>query len=126
ANFTTAHGKERKQELGQRGSSRQPDIVGCTASGKEIYFGELKGIHATKQDMNVDILRLAIFAKDALDHLHCLLAEDPPLLTFKTKGRAVSRRFLGPPGSTLRTSAKKDYRIITRFPPLAPLTVVMP
>ena len=37
----------------------------------------------------VDILRLTIFAKDALDHLHCILAEDPPLLTFKTKGRAV-------------------------------------
>ncbi|KAF9302631.1 hypothetical protein BGZ74_005064 [Mortierella antarctica] len=89
ANFTTAHGKERKQELGQHGSSRQPDIVGCTATGKEIYFGELKGIHASKQDVNVDILRLTIFAKDALDHLHCILAEDPPLLTFKTKGRAV-------------------------------------
>ncbi|KAF9276058.1 hypothetical protein BGZ68_010296, partial [Mortierella alpina] len=89
ANFTTAHGKERKQELGQQGSSRQPDIVGCTSGGKEIYFGELKGIHATKQDLNVDILRLAIFAKDALDHLHCFLAKDPPILTFKTKGRAV-------------------------------------
>lgn len=89
ANFTTVHGKERKQELGQHGSSRQPDVVGCTADGKEIYFGELKGIHVTKQDVNVDILRLAIFAKDALDHLHCILAEDPPLLTFRTKGRSV-------------------------------------
>ncbi|KAF9370419.1 hypothetical protein CPC16_003719 [Podila verticillata] len=85
----TAHGKEGKPELGQNGSSWQPDIVGCTAGGKEIYFGELKGIHATKQDVNVDILRLTIFAKDALDHLRCFLAEDPPLLTFKTKGRAV-------------------------------------
>ncbi|GJJ79227.1 hypothetical protein EMPS_11587 [Entomortierella parvispora] len=89
ANFTTVHGKERKQELGQHGSSRQPDVVGCTVDGKEIYFGELKGIHVTKQDVNVDILRLAIFAKDALDHLHCILAEDPPLLTFRTKGRSV-------------------------------------
>ncbi|KAF9302626.1 hypothetical protein BGZ74_005081 [Mortierella antarctica] len=89
ANVTTVHGKKRKQELGQHGSSWQPDIVGCTADDKEIYFGELKGIHATKQHVNVDILRLAIFAKDALDHLHCVLAEDPPLLTFKTKGRAV-------------------------------------
>ncbi|KAG0358606.1 hypothetical protein BG005_002099, partial [Podila minutissima] len=116
AKVTTAHGKKRKQELGQHGSSWQPDIVGCTADGKEIYFGELKGIHATKQHVNVNILRLAIFAKDALDHLHCILAEDPPL----------SRRFLGPPGSALRTSAKNDYRIITRFPPLAPLTIFMP
>ncbi|KAF9979237.1 hypothetical protein BGZ65_006706 [Modicella reniformis] len=89
ANFTTAHGKERKQDLGQQGTSRQPDVVGCTEGGKEIYFGELKGTHASKQDLNVDILRLTIFAKDALDHLHCFLREDPPLLTFKTKGRAV-------------------------------------
>ncbi|KAG0337707.1 hypothetical protein BG005_003989, partial [Podila minutissima] len=79
ANFTTAHGKEQKQELGQHGSSQQPDISKCTATGKEIYFGELKGIHASKQDVNVDILQLMIFAKDALDHLHCILAEDPPL-----------------------------------------------
>ncbi|KAI1313907.1 hypothetical protein EDD11_002407 [Mortierella claussenii] len=89
ANFTTVHGKQRKHDLGQRGSSRQPDIVGCTSSKKEIYFGELKGVHATKQDVNVDILRLAIFAKDALDHLHCILCKDPPLLTFRTKGKAV-------------------------------------
>ncbi|KAF9536814.1 hypothetical protein EC957_009664, partial [Mortierella hygrophila] len=89
ANFTTARGQERKQGLGQHGSSRQPDIVGCTTDSKEVYFGELKGIHATKQDVNVDTLRLAIFAKDALDHLHCSLVEDPPLLTFQTKGKAV-------------------------------------
>ncbi|KAF9347662.1 hypothetical protein BGX34_002964 [Mortierella sp. NVP85] len=89
ANFTSAHGQERKQELGQHGSSRQPDIVGCVPNGKEIYFGELKGIHATKHDMNVDTLRLAIFAKDALDHLHCCLVENPPLLTFQTKGKTV-------------------------------------
>lgn len=89
ANFRTAHGKERKQELGQHGSSRQPDIVGRTAGGKEVYFGELKGIHTTKQDVNVDILRLTIFAKDALDHLHYCLVKDPPLLTFRSKGRAV-------------------------------------
>ncbi|KAK3838965.1 MAG: hypothetical protein J3R72DRAFT_448296 [Linnemannia gamsii] len=80
ANFATAHGQERKQEL---------DIIGCTADGKEIYFGELKGVHSTKQDINVDTLRVAIFAKDALDHLHCCLVEDPPLLTFQTKGKAV-------------------------------------
>ncbi|KAF8962508.1 hypothetical protein BGZ46_001171 [Entomortierella lignicola] len=89
ANFTTAHGKQRKQELSQQGSSRQPDIVGCTPGKKEIYFGELKGVHAAKQDVNVDILRLSIFAKDALDHLHCVLAKDPPLLTFRSKGKAV-------------------------------------
>ena len=89
ANFTTAHGQERKQGLGQHGSSRQPDIVGCTPDSKEVYFGELKGIHATKQDVNVDTLRLVIFAKDALDHLHCSLVKDPPLLTFQTKGKAV-------------------------------------
>lgn len=57
--------------------------------GKEIYFGELKGTRVSRQDLNVDVLRLTIFAKDALDHLHCCLLEDPPLLTFKTKGRAV-------------------------------------
>ncbi|KAK3837556.1 MAG: hypothetical protein J3R72DRAFT_525856 [Linnemannia gamsii] len=89
ANFATAHGQERKQELGQTGTSRQPDIIGCTADGKEIYFGELKGVHSTKQDINVDTLRVAIFAKDALDHLHCCQVQDPPLLTFQTKGKAV-------------------------------------
>lgn len=89
ANFRTAHGKERKQELGQLGPSRQPDVVGCTVDGKEVYYGELKHSHASKQDLNIDILRLTIFAKDALDHFHCTLREDPPLLTFKTKGRAV-------------------------------------
>lgn len=89
ASFRTAHGKERKQELGQHGSSWQPDIVGCTAGGKEVYLGELKGILTTKQDVNVDILRLTIFAKDALDHLHYCLVKDPPLLTFQSKGRAV-------------------------------------
>lgn len=37
----------------------------------------------------MDTLRLAIFAKDALDHLHCCLVENPPLLTFQTKGKTV-------------------------------------
>ena len=46
ANYNTAHGKERTQELGQQGSSRQPNVVGCTAGGKEVYFGELKGTRA--------------------------------------------------------------------------------
>ncbi|KFH73814.1 hypothetical protein MVEG_01028 [Podila verticillata NRRL 6337] len=63
ANFTTAHGKKRKQELGQHDSSRLPDIVECTAGDKEIYYGELKGIYATKQDVNVDILRVDDFCQ---------------------------------------------------------------
>ncbi|KAG9061099.1 hypothetical protein KI688_007728 [Linnemannia hyalina] len=90
AKFTTGHGQEQKQEFGLRASSQQPDIVGYTPGGKEVYFGELKGVHATKQDVNMDILRLAMFAKDALDYLRCCLVKNPRLITFPTKGKAVA------------------------------------
>lgn len=80
---------KRRRELAQQGSSLQPDIVGCTSSEKEVYFGDLEDTHASKQEVAVDVLRLRIFVKDALDHWYRCLVKAPPLITFRTKAEQL-------------------------------------
>ncbi|KAF9925861.1 hypothetical protein BGZ67_008412 [Mortierella alpina] len=105
ANVSTSAGKARKSSLGQNGQSRQPDVVGQARDGEEVFYGELKGLHPAPATVNTDILRLAIFTKDALDQLHNTLEQGPPLLTFQTVGRHVTF-FLG---------AKIDNTIVHAF-----------
>ncbi|KAF9176750.1 hypothetical protein BGZ51_009712, partial [Haplosporangium sp. Z 767] len=89
SNATTSAGKSRKTKLQQDGQSRQTDIVGQTKDRQEVFYGELKGLHPSAAAVNTDLLRLAIFSKDSLDHLHNTLEQGPPLLTFQTVGRDV-------------------------------------
>ncbi|KAK3810542.1 MAG: hypothetical protein J3R72DRAFT_78610 [Linnemannia gamsii] len=94
ANACTSVGKSRKARLQQDGQSRQPDVIGQTEDNREVYYGELKGLHPSTEAVNTDILRLAIFTKDSLDQLHNTLVQGPPLLTFQAVGRDVTF-FLG-------------------------------
>ncbi|KAG0196540.1 hypothetical protein BGX28_010003 [Mortierella sp. GBA30] len=94
ANASTSAGKARKSSLRQDGQSRQPDIVGQARDAREVFYGELKGLNPSLAAVNTDMLRLAIFTKDALDQLHKTLEQGPPLLTFQTVGRDVTF-FLG-------------------------------
>ncbi|KAF9176662.1 hypothetical protein BGZ51_009870 [Haplosporangium sp. Z 767] len=94
ANTSTSAGKARKSRLQHNGQSRQPDIVGQARDAGEIFYGELKGPHPPPAAVNIDLLRLAIFTKDALDHLHKTLEQGPPLVTFQAVGRDVTF-FLG-------------------------------
>ncbi|KAG0275245.1 hypothetical protein BGZ95_009031 [Linnemannia exigua] len=75
ANACTSVGKTRKAQLQQDGQSRQPDVIGQTEDNRELYYGELKGLHPSIEAVNTDILRLAIFTKDSLDQLHNTLAQ---------------------------------------------------
>lgn len=59
-----------------------------------MFYGELNGLNPSLAAVNTDMLRLAIFTKDALDQLHKTLEQEPPLLTFQTVGRDVTF-FLG-------------------------------
>ncbi|KAF9287533.1 hypothetical protein BGZ68_001689 [Mortierella alpina] len=90
ANTCTSVGKSRKVQLQQDGQSRQPDVIGQTKNKNEVFYGELKGLHPKAEAVNTDILRLAIFSKDSLDHLHNTLVHGPPLLTFQAVGRDVT------------------------------------
>ncbi|KAF9956746.1 hypothetical protein BGZ70_009787 [Mortierella alpina] len=90
ANTCTSIGKSRKVQLLQDGQSRQPDVIGQTKNKNEVFYGELKGLHPKAESVNTDILRLAIFSKDSLDHLHNTLLHGPPLLTFQAVGRDVT------------------------------------
>ncbi|KAF9188112.1 hypothetical protein BGZ49_003979 [Haplosporangium sp. Z 27] len=89
ANFCTSSGRTRKVKLEQDGQSRQPDVIGQTQDGSEVFFGELKGTRPSSESVNTDILRLAIFSKDSLDLFHNNLERCPPLLTFQTTGPDV-------------------------------------
>ncbi|GJJ79236.1 hypothetical protein EMPS_11640 [Entomortierella parvispora] len=90
ANACTSVGKTRKARLSQDGQPRQPDVIGRTAEQGEVFYGELKGLHPKAATVNTDILRLAIFSKDTLDHLHNTLVRGPPLLTFLSVGSDVT------------------------------------
>ncbi|KAF8948405.1 hypothetical protein BGZ47_005178 [Haplosporangium gracile] len=90
ANACTSVGKSRKVQLQQDGQSRQPDVIGQTKNKKEVFYGELKGLHPKTEAVNTDILRLAIFSKDSLDQLHNTLVYGPPLLTFQAVGRDIT------------------------------------
>lgn len=94
SNASTTTGKYRNTKLQQEGQSRQPDIVGQTRDKKEVFYGELKGPHPSPTAVSTDLLRLAIFSKDSLDHLYSTLEQGLPLLTFQTVGRDVTF-FLG-------------------------------
>jgi len=59
-----------------------------------VFYGELKGLHPKTEAVDTDILRLAIFSKDSLDHLQNTLVQGPPLLTFLSVGPDVTF-FLG-------------------------------
>ncbi|KAF9176674.1 hypothetical protein BGZ49_006042, partial [Haplosporangium sp. Z 27] len=89
ANICTSSGRTRKAKLEQDGQPRQPDIIGQTQDGSEVFYGELKGTHPSSEAVNTDILRLAIFSKDSLDLFHNNLEKGPPLLTFQTTGPDV-------------------------------------
>ncbi|KAF9421052.1 hypothetical protein BGZ76_004011 [Entomortierella beljakovae] len=89
ANACTATGKTRKVNLQQSGQSRQPDVIGQTEDGNEVFFGEMKGMHPGLEAVNTDVLRLAIFTKDSLDLLHNTLERAPPLVTFQTVGSEI-------------------------------------
>ena len=71
------------------GQSRQPDVIGVTASN-EVFYGELKGPTPKAAAINTDVLRLAVFSKDSFDQAHKVLVQGPPLLTFQTVGRDVT------------------------------------
>ncbi|KAF8927570.1 hypothetical protein BGZ47_002088, partial [Haplosporangium gracile] len=90
ANACTRVGKARKMHLQQSGQSRQPDVIGLTASNEEVFYGELKGPTPKAATVNTDVLRLAVFSKDSLDQAHKVLVQGPPLLTFQTVGRDVT------------------------------------
>ncbi|KAF9536834.1 hypothetical protein EC957_009586 [Mortierella hygrophila] len=90
ANACTRVGKARKMHLQQSGQSRQPDVIGLTASNEEVFYGELKGPTPKAAAVNTDVLRLAVFSKDSLDQAHKVLAQGLPLLTFQTVGRDVT------------------------------------
>ncbi|KAG0344748.1 hypothetical protein BG004_004200 [Podila humilis] len=98
SNASTTAGKSMKSKLQQDGQSRQPDIIGLTRDKEEVFYSELKGPNATLAAVNTDLLRLAIFTKDSLDHLHAILEKGPPLVTFQTVGREVT--FFWAPKST--------------------------
>ncbi|KAG0196568.1 hypothetical protein BGX28_009988, partial [Mortierella sp. GBA30] len=90
ANASTRVGKARKTHLQQSGQSRQPDVIGLTASNEEMFYGELKGPTPKAAAVHTDVLRLAIFSKDSLDQVHKILVQGPPLLTFQTVGRDIT------------------------------------
>ncbi|KAF8942378.1 hypothetical protein BGZ47_006546 [Haplosporangium gracile] len=62
--------------------SRQPDVIGQTCANEEVYYGELKERTTSPEAAAADILRLAIFTKNSLDHLQGTLELTPPLMTF--------------------------------------------
>src|SRR5690348_11730841 len=76
--------------LQQSGQSRQPDVIGLTASNKEVFYGELKGPTPKAAAINTDVLRIAVFSKDSLDQARKVLAQGLLLLTFQTLGRNVT------------------------------------
>ncbi|KAK5799764.1 hypothetical protein F5H01DRAFT_326536 [Linnemannia elongata] len=90
ANACTRVGKARKMHLQQSGQSRQPDVIGLTASNKEVFYGELKGPTPKAAAINTDVLRIAVFSKDSLDQARKVLAQGLLLLTFQTLGRNVT------------------------------------
>ncbi|ORZ15527.1 hypothetical protein BCR41DRAFT_59280 [Lobosporangium transversale] len=88
-NSASTAGENRKAALAQDGQARQPDIVGRTEGKREVYYGEIKGIHPTTQSKNADTLRIAIFTKDSLDDLLPGLEEDLPLISFQSVGPEI-------------------------------------
>ncbi|KAG0012135.1 hypothetical protein BGZ80_000184 [Entomortierella chlamydospora] len=89
-NTACSVGRTRKAALEQDGQARKPDVVGRTKDRREVYFGELKGPHPRTLSKDADLLRLAVFTKDALDPLSNELEQDPPILSFQSVGRTVT------------------------------------
>ncbi|KAG0360570.1 hypothetical protein BGZ54_009466, partial [Gamsiella multidivaricata] len=61
ANACTFVGKSRNTKLQQDGQSRPPDVIGQMEDKKEVFYGELKGLHPKSEAVNTDILHLATY-----------------------------------------------------------------
>ncbi|KAF9363154.1 hypothetical protein BGX34_004773 [Mortierella sp. NVP85] len=80
----------RKAMLNQPGKVREANVIGKTEDSFELYYGELKTVHTTQEDINTDRLRIATLTKDSLDHMESTLVHTPPILSFQAIGGSIT------------------------------------